>query len=305
MKHRIRIKRKDGIRQRYWVGRKNYGSRYMPKRELNKLISKREKEGITVIPINEGFMFYNPKTREAKDIFESKRKNYGATFEIKPVYHKPGKKTQLLLLREDIEENLNVPDIPENRKIELKERLEGINQQIKRRQGYPPIESVKGEFPSVIKLGLLQRYKGTSSRRPAFVEEMNLPLKEIIPLNKERLRQTAREHFGIKKGMDILSEKSLAEAVKGKDSSQISIKDLKKYKRMNFGSLPIRKEDWINFRDMARRRLIELEESLKAEKNEEYIADLKKQIQEKKMDISRYTKNIEEEENEPKGDIIF
>lgn len=164
------------------------------------------------------------------------RKNYGATFEIKPVYTKPGKKTKLLLLREDIEENLRVPDIPQERKMELKERLGALNQQLKRIQGAPPIEPVKGDFPSVVKLELLNRYKGTSSRRPAFVEELNLPLKERIPLNKERLRQTAREHFGISKGLDVISEKSLSEAAKGKEGVQVSLKDLRKGKRISFSS---------------------------------------------------------------------
>ena len=168
------------------------------------------------------------------------RKNYGATYEIKRVFGKPGRKTQLLILREDIEENLQVPDIPEQRKLELEERKEEVNQQLKRIQGRPPTEFVRGEKQLDLKLGLLERFKGTSSRRPEFIEKLNLPLKETIPRSKEELRKKAMEHFGIKKGLDILHEKSLAEAVKGKETSQISLKDLKKYKRMNFGSNGIR-----------------------------------------------------------------
>ena len=81
----------------------------------------------------------------------------------------------------------------------------------------------------------MQRYKGTSSRRPAFVEELGLPLEEVIPRNKEELRRRAREQFGIKKGMNIVQEKSIKEAVRGRPA-QITLKDLKKGRRMNFGS---------------------------------------------------------------------
>lgn len=167
------------------------------------------------------------------------RKTYGSTFEIKLVHPKYGRKTKLLLLREDLEENLRVPDIQKERKTELQERLENVNQQLERIQGQPPIELVRGKTPSILKLELLQRYKGTSSRRPAFVEELNLPLTEDIPKNKERLRKSAMENFGIKKGLDILSEKSLAEVAKGKEPSQISLKDLRKHQRLNFGSTVI------------------------------------------------------------------
>lgn len=84
MKRRIWVRRKDRVKQRYWVGRKNYGSKFMSKRELNKLISQREKEGIIVLPIYEGFIFHDPETRERKVIFEAKKKNYGMVWHTEP-----------------------------------------------------------------------------------------------------------------------------------------------------------------------------------------------------------------------------
>ena len=136
-------------------------------------------------------------------------KNFGSVFELKPVHRIPGRKTQLLQLREVIEENLSVPDIPEERRSELQGRLVEINQQLKRIPGGPPIEDVRGRFPSEIKLSLLERYRGTSSRRPKFVEEMNLPLKEVIPPIREEQRRRSREQFGFKKGLEVLEEKAI------------------------------------------------------------------------------------------------
>ena len=43
--------------------------RYMKPKQLKKLIKKRRKEGIICIPIDVGYMFYNPKNREVKDIW--------------------------------------------------------------------------------------------------------------------------------------------------------------------------------------------------------------------------------------------
>lgn len=53
---------------------KNFSSKFMNKKDLNKLVERREKEGIIPVPINDGVMFYNPKTRDTKDIFEAKKK---------------------------------------------------------------------------------------------------------------------------------------------------------------------------------------------------------------------------------------
>lgn len=81
MKHKIykRYKTKKRGGQHYWVGQKTYGSKFMSKRELNKLILRREKEGIIVLPTYEAFIFHDPETRERKVIFEAKKKNYGST----------------------------------------------------------------------------------------------------------------------------------------------------------------------------------------------------------------------------------
>lgn len=157
-------------------------------------------------------------------------KNFGSTFELTPVHRIPGKKTQLLRLREDIEENLGVPDISEERKEELQERLEEINQKLKRIQGMPPSEDVLGRRTSEIKLSLLERFKGTSSRRPQFVEEMNLPLKEVLPPIREEQRRRAREHSALKKAFDIIGEKEIEQAIEKERprGTIISLEDLRK-----------------------------------------------------------------------------
>ena len=82
MKHRIfkRYKTRKRGGQRYWVRKrlKNYGMKFMNKRDMNRLIIQREKEGIIVVPTYEGYLFYNPNTREMKSVFEAKRKNFGS-----------------------------------------------------------------------------------------------------------------------------------------------------------------------------------------------------------------------------------
>ena len=75
---RYRVRKRGG--QHYWVGRRlqiNYGIKFMNKRDINRLIRQREKEGIIVLPTYEGFIFHDPETRERKVIFEAKKKNYG------------------------------------------------------------------------------------------------------------------------------------------------------------------------------------------------------------------------------------
>lgn len=169
-------------------------------------------------------------------------KNYnfepkGATsrFVINPIRTvKKGKKTKILEAIEDIEENLQVPDISEERRQELLEKKEALQQRAKRITGSPPIKLVKGQTTEDIRKGLYNRYMDTSGRMPEFVREMNIPRKNPYGIRTQditRQRKKSREIQTLPRTFNILSEKAEEAAISGKDVDFIYLDDVKRSKK--------------------------------------------------------------------------
>jgi hypothetical protein len=120
-------------------------------------------------------------------------------YEIKPVLRKSGKKTMLLQELDYWQSLRSLAKKDEAiNKEEIDEKIDQIQNKLKRITGMPPSEDVRGETKSKLIEGVLDRYHEKSTKRPEFVKELELEAltKKIVSGEKNDSEKALRE--GIK-----------------------------------------------------------------------------------------------------------
>lgn len=123
----------------------------------------------------------------------SLEKELGAenVYEIKPVHHKPGRKA-LLMQELDYWQSMKVLAEKDEMldKKEIDDKIDILQNKIKRITGRPPTGVVRGETKSELIEGVIDRYEKTSTKRPDFVKELEIiAAVQKKPSHKEELEK--------------------------------------------------------------------------------------------------------------------
>jgi len=186
-----------------------------------------------------------PVERDPEQDEESKNKltqNYFLTkglkkskYQIQVKHRIPtGKKAKLVEELDQIDNDLKF-DLDTNRRQELLEKKNNIEQQLKRIPGAPPTLPVRGKDKHEIIQQLDKRFEATSGRKPFIVTDA---LSEVIPktrlittkdlaeARKERTTQEALNYQAQQKALKLLDDKLLQQGLDKKIVLQFSIDEL-------------------------------------------------------------------------------
>lgn len=130
-------------------------------------------------------------------IYQSPKEPIGAEnlYEIRPVHHKPGRKA---LLMQELDYWQSMKGLAEKDealdKSDINEKIDQLQNKIKRITGRPPTGVVRGETKTELIEGVIDRYDKTSTKRPDFVKELEIVAAiQKKPEHKQAIREELSE----------------------------------------------------------------------------------------------------------------